>query len=108
MRSLMRAFATALAILLAMTAVRPGPAHAAAPDPEPEPEAEVAPAPVPKPPKVDGLGRVFPDPFQLRRARAWTGGGVVLTATGAALVLTGLTLVSSFARGELATPVGGS
>jgi len=56
---------------------------------------------------VDDLGRPFPDPLILRRARGWTGAGVVLSGAGAGLVLTGLTLGSALARGEIA-PVPGA
>ncbi len=53
---------------------------------------------------MDDLGRPFPNPDFLKKAQGWTAGGVVLTAVGGGLMLTGLTLGSSVARGELQLP----
>ena len=63
-------------------------------------------APVPAPlvaplAAVDDLGRPFPDPRLLNRARGWTVGGIAMSAVGGGLVVGGLFLGSSIARGEL-------
>lgn len=87
------------ALLVLLLALRPALVLAVdgeASDPE-EASTEGPPAPAPR---VDALGRPFPDPAVLRRSQGWTGGGVALTATGGALLVTGLFVGSSVARGE--------
>lgn len=92
---------TALCLLIACSLIC-APAMAAAADAPAEPEvAEVA-APAAGP--LDDLGRPFPNPELVLRARQWTAGGVVMTAVGGALMLTGLTVGSGVARGELQLP----
>ncbi len=52
-------------------------------------------------PRVDDLGRPFPDPMLVRRAQGWTGGGIALSATGGGLMVAGLFVGSALARGEI-------
>jgi len=52
-------------------------------------------------PPVDALGRPFPDPVLLRMARGWTVGGAILTVAGASMILTGMTIGSAAARGQI-------
>ncbi|MCO4770579.1 MAG: hypothetical protein KDA24_11165, partial [Deltaproteobacteria bacterium] len=66
-------------------------------------EDEAAPGeetPPPAPPRVDSLGRPFPSPEVLERAKAQTIGGIVMAGVGGAALGTGLFLGSSVARGE--------
>jgi len=64
-------------------------------------EAEAAEAPPPAPQRVDGLGRPFPDPLILERAKGQTIGGLAMAATGGAAMLTGLFVGSAVAREEI-------
>jgi hypothetical protein len=59
---------------------------------------EVAPAPAPR---VDALGRPFPDPKLLARARGQTVGGITMAGVGGAALVAGLFVGSSVARGDV-------
>ncbi len=81
----------------------PPPAEAPAAE---APAVEPPPAPAPAAtasatPRTDDLGRPFPDPMLLRRAKGWTAGGIALSAVGGGLMVTGLFVGSAMARGEI-------
>ena len=74
----------------------------AAEAPAEEAPAEEAPAATASPtPRTDDLGRPFPDPLLVRRARGWSAGGIALSAVGGGLMVTGLFVGSAWARGEI-------
>jgi hypothetical protein len=54
--------------------------------------------------RMDDLGRVFPDPEILQRARLQSGFGVGLSVAGVGLLFTGMMVGSAAARGELTLP----
>lgn len=56
----------------------------------------------------DDLGRPFPDPALLRRSGQWLGAGAILTASGAGLMLGGMTLGLAYAREEIEKPAQGT
>lgn len=58
-------------------------------------------------PPVDALGRPFPDPELLLRARRWTIGGATLTAAGVSIMMTGMLLGSAAVRGQIDVPTEG-
>ncbi|MBN95144.1 MAG: hypothetical protein CL928_13920 [Deltaproteobacteria bacterium] len=84
---------------VARAAVDEGSGASTADAPESPQQAPTAATDVP----VDDQGRPFPDPALVRMGRSWTGAGIALTATGAALVLGGMVVGSSMARGEIVT-----
>jgi hypothetical protein len=53
---------------------------------------------------VDDLGRPFPDPVILQRARVQAGLGIGMTVAGGALLFGGMMVGSAAARGELVLP----
>jgi len=65
------------------------------------PEVEVASVPVIPSLHEDSLGRRFPDPDLLRRSEGMMALGITLSASGGALMLAGITLGTSIARGEV-------
>lgn len=58
--------------------------------------------------RMDDLGRVFPDPFLLKRSRTWIGAGAVMTVSAAGLLAGGMTLGLAYAREELEVPPQGT
>jgi hypothetical protein len=70
--------------------------------------AEEVAAPVVKPPKLDDLGRVFPNPLLLQRSRRWIGTGALLSGGAGGLIATGIIVGSAMARGEIEIPKGGT
>lgn len=69
--------------------------------------AQTVEAPLAPPVPVDNLGRPFPDPFLVRRANGWLGGGATMAGVGAALLVSGLFVGSAMVRGELESPTEG-
>ena len=61
-------------------------------------DAPVVPA---APARVDSLGRPFPNPVVMQRARAQTVGGIVMAGVGGAAMMTGLFVGSAVAREEI-------
>ncbi len=57
-------------------------------------------------PPVDSLGRPFPDLKILDSTRGWIIGGAVMASAGGGLLLGGMALGSSIARGEIKTTTG--
>ena len=85
------------AILLAcLTALLPVMAVADEAPPTEAPAAEASPTP-----RTDDLGRPFPDPILVRRAKGWSVGGIALSAVGGGLMVSGLFVGSAWARGEI-------
>ena len=58
-------------------------------------------------PPVDALGRPFPDPDILLRARRWTASGATLTVAGASMMMAGMLLASAALRGQIDVPDSG-
>ncbi len=56
---------------------------------------------------VDALGRPFPDPEILLKARHWTAGGATLTVVGVSTMMAGMLLGSAALRGQIAVPTEG-
>jgi len=96
-----------LLILLALT-LAVGPAFAEEPPAEEPSVEEPSVEPTVAPGKVDSLGREFPSPYLLQQSRARLGLGLVFTITGGVMVVGGLFLGSSYARGELQAPLLGT
>ncbi len=81
----------ALLVLISVSlVVTPVMASEAAPPPAPEVAPEAAPE--------------YPPPELLKKSRVWTGVGATMTATGGAMLVSGLFLGSAIARGELVLP----
>lgn len=93
----MRGLVSLLVLVLALA-----PAAAFAQDAETtasdEPAATASATP---PQRTDDLGRPFPDPLLVKRARGWTAGGIAMSAVGGGLMVTGMFVGSAMARGEL-------
>ena len=100
-----------LTLLLALLTLAPGLALAEEPVEPPtgaEAAAELTEDELKARGKLDDLGRVFPDPFLLKRARSWIGVGAGMTVGAAGLLGGGMTLGLAYAREELEVPPQGT
>ena len=97
-----------LCLLTLLLSLAPREVRAGAPAPEPEATPELTDDELRARGQMDDFGRVFPDPFLLRRSQAWIGVGAGLTVGAVGLLAGGMTLGLAYARGELEAPPQGT
>ena len=102
----MRHFTFSLLLVLSLLAV-PGSVLASEPGEAEEASPSTAESPAPGLEPVDALGRPFPDPEILLRARRWTIAGATITVAGVSTMMAGMLLGSAALRGQISVPTEG-